>query len=90
MGRRLTPLRDRQLGQGNVVVHVRGVLHSAAEGPIVLQGGVAYAYGRVPFVHVSGPGNPVSERARRAWVLERLVVENLRKQHTRRKSTWTT
>lgn len=66
------------------MVHVWGVLHSTAEGPVVLYSGVANAYGGIPFVYVSNPGNPVSKCARGAWVLEGLIMENLRKQHIRK------
>lgn len=75
----LTPFCDRELCQGDIVVHVWRILHGTAERPIVLQSGVADADGRIPFVHISNPGNPVSERARCRWVLERLVMKNLRK-----------
>lgn len=81
----LTPFCDRELCQGDIVVHVRRVLHSTAERPIVLQSGFADADGCIPFVHISNPGNPVSECARCRWVLERLVVEDLRKQYHDRK-----
>lgn len=82
---RLTPLGDDQLRHGDVVVHVGGVLHGAAERPVVLHGGVVNAYGRVPSVHISHPGNSVPERAGGRGVLEGLVVENLRERHREEK-----
>lgn len=73
------------------MVHVWRILHGTAERAIVLQSGIADADGCIPFVHISNPGNPVSERARCRWVLERLVMKNLRKRRPREKRlTWTT
>lgn len=60
------------------MVHIWGILHRTAECPVVLQGGVAYAYGGVASVHISSPGNPIPKRACRGWVLERLIMKNLK------------
>ena len=67
------------------MVHVRGVFHSTAECPIVLHGRIAYAYGCIPFVHISNPGYPIPNSARCGWVLERLIMKNLGKQHHEKK-----
>lgn len=67
------------------MVHIRGIFHSTAEGPIVLYGRVDYAYGRIPVVHISNPGNSIPKRAHCGWVLERLIMKNLRKQHHEKK-----
>ena len=67
------------------MVHVRGVFHSTAECPIVLHGRIAYAYGCIPFVHISNPGYPIPKSARCGWVLERLIMKNLGKQHHEKK-----
>lgn len=82
--KQLTPLCDRELCLGDIVVHVWRVLHSTAKRPIVLQSGVADADGRVPFVDISGPGDPVSECPRCSRILERLIMKDLRKQHHER------
>jgi hypothetical protein len=61
------------------MVHIWGILHSTAEGSIVLQGRVADAYGCISFIYVSSPGDPIPKRACCGWVLERLIMKNLRK-----------
>lgn len=63
------------------MMHVGGVLHSTAERPIVLYGRVVNAYGGIPFVHISNPGNAISKCACCGWVLEGLIMKNLRKKH---------
>lgn len=63
------------------MVHIWGVLDRAAERAVVLEGRATDAYGRIPLVHISGPGNPIPKCACCGWVLERLIMENLRKQH---------
>lgn len=67
------------------MVHVRGVFHSTAECPIVLHGRIAYANGCIPFVYIPNPGNPIPKSARCGWVLERLIMKNLGKQHNEEK-----
>lgn len=58
------------------MVHIWGILHSTAECPIVLYCRVVYAYGCIPFVYISNPGNSISKCACCGWILEGLIMKN--------------
>lgn len=75
----LTPLRDGQHRPGNVVVHVRRVLHSAGERPIVTQNWVLDGDGSIALGNVPDPGNPAFECPYFSRVGNRLIMKNLRR-----------
>lgn len=75
---RLTPLRNYQHCLGNVMVHIRRILHAADERPIVTHHWALDSNGSITLGNIPNPGYPVFELSHCCWVWNRLIMKNLK------------